>query len=631
MNEYKSKNPSKSKTTTTTTVTTQGPKPKRKRNRKKPVPAVQGVSQPPRNKGKLRGYLRPELETKLRESPVTALSRAVCLNAVLPYEGPQIRVRADGQEACYSIPSATTKHFLTYQMNLAAIMGTNERGASTYVPRCGKISGSSIWTDLSVGVPIVHVLDHRLLAIVPHRPSFSANPIGERWIYNASQFANPNMRNSSTIIVPPIGFPDATTTSFSRPIVGRERIFWLDFTDFVIGASPVGVTDTPYGPVHPGIDFDGRRYVWIDSGVTAEEHGSISIALLTCSLTATNTSSTTTDPLSFVIQALPEDSVYDTVTYTSPFSRSGSSYSATCVPRDSGYYCFGITGSVEMNTASLDPAILQDVLVQYHTDTQITVFSKHIINGNVVATSSILNNFFATEQVNSGALLIKNVTPSMSAGGTVHALCTQDKSPWYLITPNIASITTQASMPNLRFTGQLNKGVYGWVRNEVRGFRPCVDTVRYENGTTNSVIRSFSATRRGPFPSGRMRGMNMYWLIPPTPAAATTAVPTLLQLNFCVQFEYTTLNQTPNVSITGIDEMYLKAAMKVLQELPTFSENPLHLEGFANAISSMLSGVRSGYLRNRDGFQALFKGLSAFGGPLATMGNIATLADSLIS
>lgn len=632
-------------TTTTTKAATNRGKRSSSRKRKNKfkgkvtTTTVKRVSQPKLNAGRKPRAYKFVNSRAIRASTsgaTTAKSRAICLNATLPYEAAPVRIRSGGVGTCYSKPTAVAKHFVTYNMNLADIMGTNEKSTSLYSPVCGYVNGYPIWSDLKQGVPIVSILDHRILAIVPNRATIGDSSLGYRWTYKTDTFVNPGLLQSNSINIS-YNAADALAPDRKRLIFGRDGVYWLDFTDFNIFTSPPGTTNTPYGATHPGIDYEGKRYVWIDSASTEFMPPANTLAVITFVCTMNNCVPIV-DPddagetsLKFIVQMLPDDSNNDVQTQTGSVKvTTGVTYSSNIVPKQSGYYCFGLQGYVMMNAISVNDALLETVSIQYNTDQGLNVFSKHVVNPNVVTSNPIEQNFFVSEQTNGGSLLIRNVTPNISAGGTVYAICSQDQNPWFATTAYITTVTTQNTLPCLRYTGPLEKGVYGWLRNENRGFRQSVDTVRYANGTTSSVIRSWCASRKSVTPNSRARGVNVYWLVPPTPSASTTAVPTIINLHYCVQFEYTTLNQTPLVSTSGIEEDELKGAMRLLQTTMTFTENPLHLPGFLNAINGAFGSVKDFYNRNRGGFQTLFKGLSSFGGPISTLGGVATTLDSLM-
>ena len=120
--------------------------------------------------------------------------------------------------------------------------------------------------------------------------------------------------------------------------------------------------------------------------------------------------------------------------------------------------------------------------------------------------------------------------------------------------------------------------------------------------------------------------MNVYNIIPP----AGNVTGTTLQIQYSLLMEYTTENQTPVVSSEAYSNEVVNEMWQILSKTNTFSENPLHMEKFMQAVRDAMTDIGHFYGKHREGFRNLFTALQSFGLPIVSaIGRAGNIADGL--
>lgn len=580
-----------------------------------------------------------EMHVKSREmlntigSTVSTSVKRIAASALLPYEGPLLRIRA-GQTTSVATSSAITRNHVFYDIDLNLEMVEDKL--------TGTVGNRDVWENNNTQYTIVNILDARLMGIVPHLYTHAA-PVGSQ-IYRCNRFMNPNQSTIGTLhFTPPSNLFNMMTTTRclgSNP----DDIYWLDPVDLL----PPSLNNIAYGDIHPCLDGPSGRYFWIDArdqpnGADMVNVSSVQIALEANAIWCLEQlpDDEMASRLKLIVESInhtadPTDVTRFTASFTpgaSPVLAGTYPYAAMVRVMESGYYRVGLSGEFTSNVTaggagykSDQPLIITNLNLDYTLDRRITVVSKHIINPNLSAVSTNgAFNFFDTIQTNSGSCLVKNSTPNLFKGGMVWGTTNEADKDWYNFTSNTTLVKDSYGDSLLKYNGLWEKGAYGWLRNAHYGFRPGVEVTTADDGTTLSAIRSYSLTRMTDKEGAKFRAMNIYNLTP-TEAYASSVRTTLL---FTVQYEYTTLSQVPQQTTKAENE--LNSALIVLQSAPTFTENPLHISGFMNLIRTAGRNILDFYKDNRKVAVPVFNALSSFGGPIASMiGNGLSALDGLI-
>lgn len=563
-------------------------------------------------------------------SGLSKLSQRVALSTLLPYDAAPLRIRADSGDS-YATSSAVAKHFNYYDFDVNDIVGQGLL--------CGDLPGGrKVWPDLEKQVFVVSILDAKIYAIVP-----SPKPVLDAIVqprYLVRTFMNPSQTSAGRFSIPcvqtaPAG--NAMAVSLERKINGGEPMELL-FDDWPASSGP-----QVYGPKLAALDFEQKRCVWIDAlpdGGTMPQCTIVYCMFNTtvpCQLPNNNSAggppnNTGESTLNIIATRIngSADEESQSITFSFP-PGAGTVFTCTCRLQTSGYWTFAISGTIYTQTATTADLILDNFFVSVDLDVRLTCFAKHLVNGQLFATTT-RQPYFATEQTNAGSLLIKNTTPQMMKGGMVYGVSNSTDACWWsAVSDN--RIKDEMSQRTSRYQGDLSKGCYGWLRPMQRGFRNCNDTVTIQDGTIVSTLRSYSVSRKSPISTNHFRGMNIFMLVPPNPQSlviAGSTTPCNITLVSAIHFEYTTLNQTPMVSNRGVDLSDVRAASALLAEVEVFTENALHLDAFMSAIRGLASGASSLYSKYRTSFQPLFGALSAFGHPVVSgLGKVALGLDHM--
>lgn len=544
---------------------------------------------------------------------------------LLPYEGALLRVR-DGFKSSISVASAITRNHFIHNVNLTTLMAPN--------PVCGILSGRPIFEDLTVSVPIVNVLDPYLFGIVPFRVPTSLDQV----VYTCGDFANANQNTIHQYEFTPPATAIVVTGGKVRYLGPTEdTIYWLDPVHFI----PQSVQQ-PYGEIHPCFDAPDGRYVWLDSlgdpfnALHPHQRTTISCAVNcagTWGLENLDTSGGVRTTLNLVVQSLPstQSNSNDVITYTGNFLPSWNPMGITASAAEvtilqSGYYKIGLSGSFKFTQdgETLDNLILTGLNVQLNFDERINTFARHLVNPNITSSFNPSSyNLFDTVKVNSGSCLVRNTTPTMFKGGAVYAVTNTTDRFWFNFTNDSNSITAAYDSSLYNYNGDWVKGCYGWLRRSgFDSFRPGVEVVTAYDGTSLSIIRSYSITRLTDVVDARWAAMNIF-LLAPTDSNSVNLTSTLVFTN---QWEFTTINQIPVLSskanASGSD------ANAILINVPTFTENPLHLGMFGDIIRSAGRKIVDFYKDNRSIAKSLFSAMSAFGGPITSLaGRVFDMVD----
>lgn len=512
-------------------------------------------------------------------------------------------------------------------------------------PACGTYSNSlKVWGDLSVSVPVVSILDYRLLAVVPCRSADQVLPRTGTVCYSSSEFYNHIQQSPGVFTVPaPVyfdGAPPAVAPN-NRNISSDGSVMWLDFSDFNPDFS-YGGTESVYGVLHPALDNQRDRYIWIDAHSTEnnmeakQENGSVLEVFLTPRSglrigpdEATESNLTT---LSLVIQRLPSASESNDDFRRSQFYLAATDVQsmAAVLVQKSGYYKIGIFGSFLDDDPNILDKTFDSVKISYFASKKLNVFSRHIVNTNIPITTDIgSKTFMVKEQTLAGAMLLSNDSPEIVKGGRMYAVSIPNGNSWLHYTSNPALLKSSNSDSNLKYSGDLSSGAYGWLKNDHLEFRTANEVVSYSTGS-NGTARSFSIAAMSESSESIVRGCNVYSLIPPTGNLNTLAnsVFTLMMVSV---FEYTTESQVPVISYPPADPFTASGVQNILTGAPVFTCNPLHLADFSRLISGAARSVSEFYQSNRDWFRTGFKALSAFNSPIISgLGIAATAADQAL-
>lgn len=565
---------------------------------------------------------RNQMTQQVKSSGLTRQAQLVALNTLLPYEAPPIRIREE-ETSMFTMSTALAKHFNFYDIDTGDLVNKGRV--------CGIISGGApVWPDLETSISIVSILDSRIYAIVP---SFQDLGKGQLKLQSRT-FLNPN-QSASGVFEFPLTQPFPPVPNKVRLINGGEAYHLYPDDFFVLSGS-----SDSYGTRHPCIDFEGRRHIWIDamSPIAVPQATTVSCQFTAVGIQLPNNAggggvaqngneSTMLFCAHRINGSLEEDSNNISCSFD---VGTGPNFSATLTIPVSGYYSFSIIGSLYTVVDSVVNATLTNFRVSVDLDTRISCVSKHLINNQLFPTAG-KTPFFATEQTHSGSLLIRNTTPNLSKGGMVYAITPGTDMTWWNATSQ-ANVKSEVGLATNRYEGPLEKGAYGWLKPQVRGFRPCNDISTLQDGSTVSVVRSYVASRKSPVKANHPRGMNIYTISPPSEGGLGSAIsPTTLTLISTVQFEYTTTNQTPVVSNRAIEMEHIKMAAQLLAQVDVFTENPLHLPQLMAAIQSLGRGASTFYKSNRASFAPLFGALSAFPNPVvSSLGKAAIGLDQLL-
>lgn len=560
-------------------------------------------------------------------------ARSVALSTLLPYEASPLRLRADAGDS-YAMTSAVAKHFNYYDLNVSELVAQNLV--------CGILPGGRpVWPDLDKQVNVVSILDAKVWGIVPSAKPIAALAIQPRYLVrsfmNANQVSPGKFRISNMQLALPGG---AAAVSVERKVNGGEPMD-LYFDDWPYSSGPIECL----GPKMVAVDYAGKRCVWIDS---IGDGGTVQTATIVYVLFNTSspvqlvnnqslggaTLNGNESTLSLLATRVGGSADEEVSSMTCSFALgTGPQFVAVCRIPTSGYYHFSIVGALYLLTPSTTDLDLENFSISVDYDSRITCFSKHLINSQLFSASTKVP-FFASEQTNAGSMLIKNSTPILSRGGMVYAVSPSSNATWWnSIADN--DIRNEMGLTNSRYSGPLEKGIYGWLRPQVRGFRTCNDTQLLGDGTVATTLRSYIVSRKTPEDVFHARGMNLYSLVPPSPnipGIGGAATPCNVTLISAVHFEYTTLNQTPIQSNHAIGIDHLRAATRMLGDVDVFTENGAHVDAFLSAIRSMAGSVKSTYNKYRSGIVPIFSALSSFGHPVVSgLGKAALAADAVIN
>lgn len=628
--------------TVTTTVVTKPPTPKKqKRKSKKQSKLTREIVIVPKQ-------VRNKVKRPSRNLPREV--RSICLSALLPYEGPLIRVRP-GVSTSVSTPSAVARHFEYHDINFASIFtGSGPIVMPTLT------NGRPVWGDLTTGIPIVSILDPYLNMIVPQRFANGSGDITTRICYESIQFMNTNQVAEGDFIFhastnyqgPNFGDPQYA----SRIYISRDAPYWLDTVEWRPLQGPSGYVDGSYGQVMPCFDAMASgvlgRYTWLDAInltdilTSDEERGFVQIQFV-LPLGWTIASGEGSSTLAFVAERLADGSETNSEQQQSFFLIENGPNLVTANLRVSvsGYYKFGICGYVSRSDGqpSPNPFLPTNLILRYFPDKTLNIWTRHLVNSNVFTTNStaLTGQFFNQVKVHSGSLLIRNTTPQVALGGNVFALASTTSSAWYRLVSdhdNIknANCVTGTHNPLITYTGPLSKGCYGWLRNTSTDFRPFTEVTMYQNGGSVACIRSYSISRYLTSEKLQQSAMNLYLVVPPNPVLTeSSTIPNLTTTCLsCVQFEYTTSNQTPVVSATAFDHKAYEEAMVILQDTPTFTENPMHIDSFLSAVRNFGARVSGVYSFMRPYLKPMYSALSAFGPIAGTIGKVVDAVDDIL-
>jgi hypothetical protein len=271
--------------------------------------------------------------------------------------------------------------------------------------------------------------------------------------------------------------------------------------------------------------------------------------------------------------------------------------------------------------------VLTNLSIFFTIGNRINVVSRHLINPNVVVSDYNTPIFVAREQTNSGSLLIRNTTPEVLKGGAIWAVSPTSDENWFHYSSLPDRIKSYGGLPVRSYNGDFKNGCYGWLRPQPgASFRDALDSVDYTGGSyfhgegTGSVaLRSYSIDRNGTLLNTRQRGMNVFLIVPPgsNDNIAPGSVNMNCQLLFTVQFEYETASQVPMQQTAGYSQNLNEEVLSMLAEVPTFTENPLHISALGGMAKELGSAIGRFYTQNRTAIKGVFSALSAFGGPVA--------------
>lgn len=573
----------------------------------------------------------------------SATVRKYVMQALLPYNCVPSRILEDANTN--DDPTAVASNYEYYDINLTKLMKTNLQVISDPdVPRCGALAGGArVWGDFQNGVPIVSIMDTRLLAIVPERTN-SGLPRTLPCTYRATAFMNPIQQEPGQFV---LAASNESLGFLSPPDQFRmldTDVLWLDMLDLVpVKYEPLGY-EAPYGPIHPVLDADNSRYFWVDAHGTAtsvahDSNGSvIEVTFVprtgmdidsgstgqqeTVKLVVEKLSTSTMESDKVLLMADFEDQLPDHLT------RAG-------VPiQISGYYRVGIKGLFNdtlMNTANNRYA--DGFEVNYHLSRQLNIVSKHIVNTNcVLVTDPNSHVMQVKEQCLSASMLISNSTPEASKGGRVYASILPNGSNWQALTSDLSKLRSSVQNSNRKFNGDLSKGVYGWLHCQNYGFRPFNDVISFTNSGSAGCLRSYSLTQKTTTPGSQLRGCNVFYLQPPA-VSGNAGINTnsfgdqVFTLQMAVNFEYTTQSLIPVTAPVMLNAAVMQEVRNILMLSPTFTENPLHIADFKRIAES----AGDFYRAHRGKFQTAFSALASFGNPvLKALGMAANAADGAL-
>lgn len=581
---------------------------------------------------------------------------ALACSIMLPYDGPVVRQRKLQNDI--ASPSAITRNYQFYTLDYGRLFNTD---GANIEPRSGiRSNGQKVWGDLTTYVPFVNTLDYRLLGIVPSRYAAEL-PVARRISYTATEFLNAEQAGSGMFYIPKEAGPDGSPIGPEkyRMINDGTSILWLDPVDWhPVGAQISEDSDASYGLVHPALDADDGRYVWIDAtnGV-GDEIDFLRMSNVSCRFEIPNGFFTIPDQLpdtpnetitKFVCQRLSPDGqgndtegIGESYFPLQPFVSDGVNTYITYLPiKYSGYYKFGVSGGFVENMATNVELVLRNFRLIYTVSDIINVVSKHIVNPNVVLSSYGKASFMTREQANCASCLVRNTTPVLMKGGMIYAVSPTDADGWDSFTSNFSKITGYGAPSNRLYSDNFEKGCYGWVRQLAGStFRTAQQTSDYTEGSYFSGyghgsvgLRSYSISRDQENLNTRLRGMNIFAIVPPgsNPNVAPNNINMNCQLLFTVQYEYTTDSQIPLQQTQMYSNDINEEVMAILSEVNTFTENPLHLRALGNIAKEIGGSISNFYSQHRTAIGGVFTALSAFGGPVASvLGKGLTVLDYL--
>lgn len=616
------------------TTTTVKPNKKRGPRPKKSIDKRQLQFKKAKRQSKANVKFNANAEVRKRGQEVSREARSVALSALLPYEGPMVRLRDGVQKVPKS--TAVTRHFEFEDVNSKALLMTN--GQPGLLP-----GGSRVYSETTQSMCIVSILDPYLHAIVPRRWAGSAEEAPK---YQCTTFMNPNQSEVGKFKIRKPNNHTPLEGQTMMYIDGNENnIMWFDMVEFeAIG----GKTEDTYGALHACFDAEDGRYVWLDArdpvaAITQDSNVFISWSIPAGWQTSNPMGEMNGSSIRLVAKRMDDETTNTSTVENIAVPQHGSNVhsdvgSGYYFPVYSGYYKFGISGFyVSNNGPTSEDLYLSSMQLTYTVGTDVNYVARHIINKNIFANDGVdKKTFFRETQVTSGSMLVQNVTPKLFQGGKMFAISNSTPMPWYFYTGNHSNIKDINGSTNevLRYVGDAKNGCYGWLRNQdAFDFRKCTDTIDYLGGGQQSCIRSWAISRQGVLSKTRMSGMNIYLIEPPldTLEAMGTAPSMTINLLSTVQFEYTSMNQTPVLSTLAYDSSAIDEAFTFLGRVPTFSENPLHISSMANAVKNMFGAAVNYYKGSRKMMQPIYGALAAFGGPvLGTIGRVATAVDAAL-
>lgn len=573
----------------------------------------------------------------------SATVRKYVMQALLPYNCVPSRILEDANTN--DDPTAVTSNYEYYDINLTKLMKTNlQIIEDPDVPRCGALPGGSrVWGDFQNGVPIVSIMDTRLLAIVPERTN-SGLPRTVPCTYRTTAFMNPNQLSPGKFVLAASNESLGFLSPADQFRMLDPDVLWLDMLDLYPVKYELLGYDTPYGPFHPVLDADNSRYFWIDAHPTAtsvahDNNGSVVEVTFTprTGMDVDALSTGQQDTVKLVVEKLSTSTMEsDKVLLMADFENQLPDHLTRAgVPiQVSGYYRIGIKGLFNDTLMSTANGRFADGFeINYHLSRQINVVSRHIVNSNcVLVTNPNSHVMQVKEQCLSASMLISNSTPEASRGGRVYASILPNGSNWQSLTSDLSKLRSSVQNANRKYAGDLSKGVYGWLHCQNYGFRPFNDVVNFIDSGSEGCLRSYSLTQKTTTPGSQLRGCNVYYLQPPAVSGnagvnSNSFGDQVFTLQMAVNFEYTTQSLIPITSPVLLNSAVMQEVRNILMVSPTFTENPLHIADFKKIAES----AGNFYKNNRGKFQTAFSALSSFGHPLLkALGLAASAADNAL-
>lgn len=569
----------------------------------------------------------------------SGIVRKYVMQALLPYNCVPSRILEDTHTN--DDPTAVTSNFEYHDINLTNIMAVIPQPLSfDNIPSCGTLPGGyKLWGDLTKGVPIVSIMDSRLLAIVPERSPYGY-PRTVPCTYRAKTYMNAIQQAPGQFVAAASNESLGYLTTPDQFRFLDPDVLWLDFCDLEPVKYETGF-EAIYGPIHPALDADNSRYFWVDAVSSEGNHVAhdnvASVIEVTfvprTGLSVDQMSTTQANTMKLVVERLSTTSMdADQVLLMADFEDQAPDHLTRAgVPiQTSGYYRVGLKGL--LNDTLMNLAIgrfIDDITINYHLCRRINVASRHIVNTNCVLVSDFNSHVMQVkEQCLSASMLISNATPEAARGGRVYASTLPNGSSWTQLTSDLTKLRASTQNANRKFTGDLSTGVYGWLHSQNYGFRPFNDVIGFTDSGSQGCLRSYSLTQKTTTPNSQLRGCNVYYLQPPVISTSSASFgDTIMTLQMAVNFEYTTQSLIPVTAPVMLNSQAMMEMKNILMLAPTFTENPLHLSDF----KKIAEAAGNFYKSNRGKFQAAFGAMASFGNPvLKALGLAANALDGAL-